>query len=48
MVHGDMCSIGCFAMTDPVIEEIYLVVEVALKRSGSMPVHLFGHSNISV
>ena len=36
-----MCSIGCFAMTDPVIEEIYLVVEVALKRSGSMPVHLF-------
>ena len=41
MVHGDMCSIGCFAMTDPVIEEIYLVVEAALKRSGSVPVHVF-------
>ena len=41
MVHGDMCSIGCFAMTDPVIEEIYLVVEAALKGGGSMPVHIF-------
>jgi len=41
MVHGDMCSIGCFAMTDPVIEEIYLVVEAALKRGGSVPVHSF-------
>ncbi|OYW75063.1 MAG: hypothetical protein B7Z37_15080 [Verrucomicrobia bacterium 12-59-8] len=41
MVHGDMCSIGCFAMTDPVIEEIYLIVEAALKQTGSMPVHIF-------
>jgi murein L,D-transpeptidase YafK len=41
MVHGDMCSIGCFAMTDPLIEEIYLVVEAALKNGGSMPVHIF-------
>jgi len=41
MVHGDLCSIGCFAMTDPIIEEIYLVVEAALKNSGSMPVHIF-------
>jgi len=41
MVHGDLCSIGCFAMTDAVIEEIYLVVEAALKSSGSMPVHVF-------
>jgi murein L,D-transpeptidase YafK len=41
MVHGDRCSIGCFAMTDPVIEEIYLVVEAALKKAGSVPVHVF-------
>ena len=41
MIHGDMCSIGCFAMTDPVIEEIYLVVEAALRGGGSVPVHIF-------
>lgn len=41
MIHGDMCSIGCFAMTDAVIEEIYLVVEAALKSGGSVPVHSF-------
>jgi murein L,D-transpeptidase YafK len=31
MVHGSNVSIGCFAMTDPVIEEIYLLVEAAVK-----------------
>ncbi|WP_395751856.1 murein L,D-transpeptidase family protein [Prosthecobacter sp.] len=41
MVHGDMCSVGCFAMTDAVIEEIYLVVEAAVKGGGSVPVHCF-------
>ena len=41
MVHGDLCSIGCFAMTDAVIEEIYLVVEAAVKNGGSVPVHCF-------
>ena len=41
MVHGDVCSVGCFAMTDPVIEEIYLVIEAALKNGGSVPVHVF-------
>lgn len=42
MVHGDVCSIGCFAMTDPLIEEIYLVVEAALHSGGDMvPVHVF-------
>ncbi|MBL9142636.1 MAG: murein L,D-transpeptidase [Verrucomicrobiaceae bacterium] len=30
MIHGKDVSIGCFAMTDPVIEEIYLIVEAAL------------------
>ena len=26
MIHGDCVSIGCYAMTDPVIEEIYTMV----------------------
>lgn len=41
MVHGRMVSIGCFAMTDPLIEEIYLVVEAALKNTPSVPIHIF-------
>ncbi|MFO1486149.1 MAG: murein L,D-transpeptidase family protein [Verrucomicrobiaceae bacterium] len=41
MVHGRTVSIGCFAMTDPLIEEIYLVVEAALKNASSFPVHIF-------
>lgn len=41
MVHGDVCSVGCFAMTDAVIEEIYLVVDAAVKSGGSVPVHCF-------
>lgn len=32
MVHGNKVSVGCFAMTDPLIEEIYLIVEAALDR----------------
>lgn len=30
MVHGDCVSIGCFAMTDKSIEEIYVLAEAAL------------------
>ncbi len=41
MVHGDVCSVGCFAMTDAVIEEIYLVVEAAVRGGGSVAVHCF-------
>ncbi|MEN3941273.1 L,D-transpeptidase family protein [Prosthecobacter sp. SYSU 5D2] len=42
MVHGNEVSIGCFAMTDPVIEEIYLVVEAALNEGqAEVPVHSF-------
>lgn len=42
MVHGNKVSVGCFAMTDPLIEEIYLVVEAALKSdTASVPVHSF-------
>lgn len=41
MVHGNVVSIGCFAMTDPLIEEIYLIVEAALKNTSTVPVHVF-------
>ncbi len=42
MVHGSNVSIGCFAMTDPVIEEIYLIVEAALKNGQrEVPIHVF-------
>lgn len=41
MVHGDICSIGCFAMTDPLIEEIYLIVEAALQAAPTVPIHIF-------
>ena len=42
MVHGSNVSIGCFAMTDPVIEEIYLIVEAALNHGQErVPVHVF-------
>ncbi len=30
MVHGDCRSIGCYAMTDPVIDEIWSLVTAAL------------------
>lgn len=42
MVHGNAVSIGCYAMTDPVIEWIYLVVEAALMAGQrEVPVHVF-------
>ena len=42
MVHGNCVSIGCFAMTDPGIEEIYLLAQAALERGQqSFPVHVF-------
>ncbi len=42
MVHGDCVSVGCYAMTDPAIEEIYVIVEAAL-RGGQrdVAVHAF-------
>src|SRR5690606_16972124 len=30
MVHGHCLSIGCYAMTDPVIDEIWAIVTAAL------------------
>lgn len=42
MVHGSFVSVGCLAMTDPVVEEIYLVVEAALQQGQrSVPLHIF-------
>tara|TARA_B100000609_G_C16942128_1_gene294679 strand:+ start:39 stop:317 length:279 start_codon:yes stop_codon:yes gene_type:complete len=32
MVHGDQVSVGCFAMTDPGIEEIYSLCNAALSK----------------
>lgn len=42
MVHGSCVSIGCFAMTDARIEEIYALVEDALRGGQpAVPVHIF-------
>lgn len=42
MVHGGESSIGCYAMTDALIEEIYLLVDAALENGHvSVPVHVF-------
>ena len=42
LVHGGCSSVGCFAMTNPVIEEIYSLTSAAL-RAGQryVPVHVF-------
>ncbi len=40
MVHGDCVSIGCYAMTDDGIDEIYSLVDAALRNGqASVPVH---------
>ncbi len=42
MIHGGNASIGCFAMTDPKIEEIYALTEAALRNGQSFfRVHCF-------
>lgn len=42
MVHGSNVSIGCFAMTDPGIEEIYTLVAEALQAGQSyVPVQVY-------
>lgn len=42
MVHGNCVSVGCFAMSDKLIEEIYAMVRVALDAGQtSVPVHVF-------
>ena len=42
MVHGRCSSVGCFAMTDYRMEEIYTIVEAALANGQeSFAVHIF-------
>ena len=42
MIHGKNVSAGCFAMTDPGIEQIYVMAEAALNQGQAMiPVHIF-------
>jgi murein L,D-transpeptidase YafK len=42
MVHGNCVSIGCFAMTDDGIEEIYSLADAAFaKGQKTVPVHVF-------
>lgn len=42
MVHGNCVSIGCYAMTDAKIEEIYMLVEEALKKGQrTVQVHIY-------
>jgi murein L,D-transpeptidase YafK len=42
MIHGACVSIGCYAMTDAAIEDIYLLAEQALSNGQeAVPVHIF-------
>ena len=42
MVHGGCASIGCFAMTDPVIDEVWRLVTAALEKGQDrIPIHIF-------
>lgn len=42
MVHGNCVSIGCYAMGDAQIEEIYTLVELAFNHGqNSIPLHIF-------
>ena len=42
LVHGGCSSVGCFAMTNPVISEVYGLVQNALKAGQQhVPVHVF-------
>jgi murein L,D-transpeptidase YafK len=42
MVHGRCASIGCLAMTDPVIDQVWTLVDAAQKAGQSaIPIHIF-------
>ncbi|PIT15160.1 hypothetical protein BGI33_06560 [Snodgrassella alvi] len=42
MIHGKCVSIGCYAMTDNGIEEIYALVSQALSSGQTeVPIHIF-------
>lgn len=41
-IQGNCCSIGCFAMTNPIIEEIYTLIDAAFKKGQNyVPIHIF-------
>ncbi|MGB0719931.1 MAG: L,D-transpeptidase family protein [Bdellovibrionales bacterium] len=41
MIHGGCRSVGCFAMTDPAVEDIYLLAEASINSGHPVPVHIF-------
>ncbi len=42
MIHGNCVSIGCYAMTDPYIEEIYTLVQKAFENGQKeIAIHIF-------
>ena len=41
MVHGGCESIGCYAITDAAMEEVYLITEASIFNGHSVPVHIF-------
>jgi murein L,D-transpeptidase YafK len=42
LVHGGCSSVGCFAMTDPVMAEVYQLTSAALQKGQAhIPVHVF-------
>ena len=42
LVHGGCSSIGCFAMTNPVMEEIFQLSEAALESGqDTIPIHIY-------
>jgi len=41
MIHGDCKSEGCYALTDPAIEEVYLLTEASIALGHDVPIHVF-------
>lgn len=41
MVHGGCKSVGCFAITDDAMEEVYLMTEASIANGYNVPVHIF-------
>ena len=41
MIHGSCASIGCVAITDPLIEEVFVMAHAAARRGHRVPVHIF-------
>ena len=41
MIHGGCESIGCYAITDDAMEEVYLMTEAAIAAGHKVPVHIF-------